>query len=295
LLDARNLPWSTDPGDFIDGRLLDGRQHRRVSLGGRPLAATFSADSRRVVTVNYLADAVQIVDAVKAKQLGAVVLRSPKAPSLARQGEALFYDAQRSHNQWFSCHTCHTDGHTNSMNFDTLYDDSFGTQKLTPTLRGVAKTGPWTWHGWQKDLGAAVSKSFVDTMYGPPPSKRDVDAVLAFLATLEHPPRPKAQDAAIARGEALFTEKARCARCHRAPLYTAGEVYDVKLDGGGSPHLKFNPPSLLGLSERGPYMHDGRARSLEEVLERYHTPHHIGGAALTDAEQRDLLAFLRSL
>ena len=293
VLHTDNLPWNTDPGDFIDGRLLDGTQHRRVALGGRPLAALFAKD--RLVIANYLSDAVQVVDSAQHKLAQTVALGGPKEAALVRQGEALFYDAKRSHNQWFSCHTCHTDGHTSGQNFDTLNDDSFGTPKLTPTLRNVAKTGPWTWHGWQKDLGASVAKSFSDTMYGPPPSKHDVQAVVAFLETLEPPPLPKKSNAAITRGAALFSEKARCARCHRPPLYTAPDVYDVKLDSGGSQYQGYNPPSLVGLSERGPFMHDGRAKTLEEVLRTWHTPRHIGGATLTDDEERDLLIFLRAL
>ena len=293
LLHTANLPWNTDAGDFIDGRLLDGVQHRRVPLDGRPLTTAFAGD--RVVVANYLSDAVHVVDVAGHKVERTITLGGPKDVSLARQGEALFYDAKRSHNQWFSCHTCHTEGHTSGMNFDTLNDDSFGTPKLTPSLRNVAKTGPWTWHGWQKDLGAAVVKSFTSTMYGPEPSKHDVQAVVAFLETLVPPPLPKADDPAAKRGAALFSEKARCARCHRPPLYTSPEIYDVKLDAGASPHQGFNPPSLIGLSERGPYLHDGRAKTLEEVLRTWHTPRHIGGAALTDDEERDLLAFLRSL
>lgn len=293
LLHTDHLPWNTDPGDFIDGRLLDGTQYQRVALGGRPLTAVFAGD--RVVVANYLSDAVNMIDVKQNKLTKSIALGRPKEPSLAREGEALFYDAKRSHNQWFSCHTCHTEGHTSGMNFDTLNDDSFGTPKLTPTLRNVTKTGPWTWHGWQKDLGAAVAKSFTDTMYGPPPSKRDVQAVLAFLETLEPPPLPKKADPAVARGADLFAEKARCARCHRPPLFMSPDVYDVKLESGGSPHEGYNPPSLIGLSDRGPFMHDGRAKSLEEVLGTWHTPRHIGGAALTPDEERDLLAFLRGM
>jgi len=295
LLHTENLPWSTAPGDFIDGRLLDGTQYRRIPLGGRPLTATFTADGNRVVVANYLVNTVQIVDIDKSKSTQTIALGGPKEPSLVRQGEALFYDAKRSHNQWFSCHTCHTEGHTSGMNFDTLNDDSFGTPKLTPTLRNVAKTGPWTWHGWQKDLGAAVKKSFMDTMYGPEPTAHDVEAVVAFLGTLEPPPLPKKSDPTVARGATIFQDKARCARCHRPPLYTTPEIYDVNLDSGGSPYEGFNPPSLLGLSDRGPYMHDGRAKTLEDVLRTWHTPRHIGGAALTEDEERDLLAFLRAL
>jgi DNA-binding beta-propeller fold protein YncE len=293
LLQTARLPWSTDPGDTIDGRLLDGKRFRRVALGGRPLSFAFTPDGGRLVVVNYLLDSLQIVDPHAATLTSTIRLGGPEAPSLARRGEALFYDARRSHNQWFSCHTCHPDGHTSSATFDTLNDDSFGTQKLAPTLRNVTKTGPWTWHGWQKDLGAAVEKSFTDTMYGPEPTKEEVQAVVAFLGTLEHPRLPATDDSAVARGAAVF-KHAGCARCHQPPLYTSPQVYDVKLDAGGGTHQGFNPPSLLGVSQRGPYLHDGRARTLDEVLEQFHTPRHIGGPTLSEDGRRDLLRFLQA-
>src|SRR5207237_8116631 len=114
---------------------------------------------------NYLLNSVQIVDATEGKLVNAMSLGGPAKPSPARRGEALFYDATRSQDQWFSCSTCHVDGHTCGQNFDTLNDGNYGNPKLTPSLRGVARTGPWTWHGWQDDLGAAVVKSYTSNMF----------------------------------------------------------------------------------------------------------------------------------
>jgi cytochrome c peroxidase len=101
-------------------------------------------------------------------------------------------------------------------------------------------------------------------------------------------------DAAV-RGQALFEGKARCARCHKGDDYTSGRNYDVKLEPDGSPYLLWNPPSLRGLHDRGPYLHDGRARSLDDMLRTHRAPEKLGGEALTDDERRDLVAFLNAL
>ena len=299
LLDAKEIPWAGgDPGDFIKDTLLK-KGLRRVPLGGRPLSPAYTADGGRVVVANYLLDVLQVVDAKSGEVVRTVALGGPEKPSAARQGEALFYDARRSHNQWFSCHTCHVDGHTCGLTFDTLNDDSYGNPKLTPTLRRVAHTGPWTWHGWQTDLGAAVTKSYTETMFGPRPTADEVKAVVAFLETLDHPPNPHRAggkpSAAAERGEKLFPGKARCARCHDGPDYTTKRNYDVKLESDGSPYDLWNPPTLRGLWERGPYLHDGRAKTLDELLRSHHSPEKLGGEKLSDAEREDLLAFLRSL
>jgi cytochrome c peroxidase len=295
LLEVGHIPWTGgDPGDLIDARLKDGEHRmRRIPLGGRPMTVV-PLDGARVAVANYLLDAVQMVDAA-GKIVQNIPLGSLERPSPARQGEALFYDATRSHNQWFSCHTCHTDGHTCGLTFDTLNDDSYGNPKLTPSLRNVEHTGPWTWHGWQKDLQAGVKKSLTETMFGPEPTADEARALVAFLATLDHPPNPNKPSAATKRGEALFHGKAKCIRCHKGEHYTSEGVYDVGLEPDGSPYRLWNPPSLRGVWERSPYLHDGRAKTLEKLLRKHHTPEKLGGEALTDQEGQDLLLFIRSL
>jgi cytochrome c peroxidase len=296
LLGADHVPWTGgEPGDLIEDSLLNGEHKmRRIPLGGRPLTVVPMGGSRLAVA-NYLLDAVQIVDAEAGKLIRSIPLGAPAKLSPARLGESLFYDATRSHNQWFSCHTCHSDGHTCGLTFDTLNDDSYGNPKLTPTLRNVTKTGPWTWHGWQKDLGAAVKKSLTETMFGPEPTAEETKALVAFLTTLDHPPNPNKTNDASKRGEALFRGKANCIRCHKGEHYTSEGLYDVGLEPDGSPYRTWNPPSLRGVWERGPFLHDGRAPTLDAVLQKHHAPEKLGGEALTDEERKDLIAFLQSL
>jgi cytochrome c peroxidase len=302
VLEASALPWTGgDPGDFVHENLTRGDgKLRRLPVEGRPLALAFLPESSQAVVANYLLDAVQLVDVRAARVVRTIYLGGPAKADLARQGEALFYDARRSHNQWFSCHTCHVDGHTCGLNFDTLNDDSYGNPKLTPTLRGVTRTGPWTWHGWQKDLAAAVRKSYTETMFGPEPTGEQLRAVVAYLATLEHPPNPHRGPGGqlsepARRGQALFEGKAKCARCHPSPEYTSEHLHDVKLEPDGSPYERWNPPSLRGLWERGPYLHDGRSATLDDLLQGPHAPEKVGGTVLTPAERRDLIAFLEAL
>jgi cytochrome c peroxidase len=119
--------------------------------------------------------------------------------------------------------------------------------------------------------------------------------MLAFFETLEQPPNPHKRDEAVTRGEKLFRGKAACARCHKGEEYTSTSNYDVGVEDDGSPYDKWNPPSLRGLWDRGPYMHDGRAETLDELLKWHHAPEKLGGEELTPAERKDLIAFLRSL
>ncbi len=285
LLKADAIPWNAgDPGDFLDPTLQQDANFRRIPLGGRPMALVYRGKHDVAVIANYLLDAVQVVNLPTGK-MRTIPLGSPKEKSPARQGETLFYDARRSHNQWFSCHTCHVDGHTCGLNFDTLNDDSYGTPKLTPSLFNVTKTGPWTWHGRQKDLGAGVAKSFTTTMFGPQPTKAETAAMLAFLDTLTPPPRIVLRQARRSTAAANRCSRTRpvafAAICQT--FTTSPGVYDVRsLEAEGSPYKLWNPPSLLGLYDRGPYLHDGRARTLDDVLRKHHTPESLGGDKLTE-------------
>src|SRR4029079_13227362 len=90
-------------------------------------------------------------------------------------------------------HACHYDGHTNAVTMDTRNDGRFGNFKTVLSLRNVTRTGPWTWHGWQKDLNAAMNKSFTDTLKGKPLTGDETKAVIAFLDTLTSPPSPYRQ------------------------------------------------------------------------------------------------------
>jgi cytochrome c peroxidase len=291
--------WSPgDAGDFMDIDLeQDGARLRRVPVGGRPVALGFVEGTELVAVANYLLDSVQIIDATRGEVIKQIPLGGPQRPSLERRGEALFYDARRSHHQWFSCHTCHTDGHTSGRLFDTLNDDSYGNAKLTPSLRGVARTGPYTWHGWQEQLEEAVHKSLVDTMFGKQqPTKDEVQALSAFLATLDHPPNPRKGAAAVNNGRDLFLGKAGCVRCHGGEEYATPRNYALRQSvDDNSGYELWNPPSLRGVVDRGPFLHNGRAETLDELLRVHHVPEKLGGEALTPDERTDLIAFLRSL
>jgi DNA-binding beta-propeller fold protein YncE len=290
------------PGDHINADLLKDRERfDRIPLGGWPMAVRYSKRGDQVYIANYLLNAIQVVDMANRKLTRTIALGSAPTPSLARQGEAIFYDAGRSLDQWYSCHSCHYDGHSDAVTMDTKNDGRFGNSKAVLSLRGSAETGPWFWHGTVADFDAALRQSLTDTMLGKPPTNEDVAAVAAFLKTLKLPPNPHRQSAdlkeAITRGEVVFhSEKAGCARCHPAPLFTDGKKHDVGLGSKGDVYQGYNPPSLRGVFDRIVYLHDGRAKSLEEVLKGSHNPAKVtGNGELSDQEMKDLLVYLRSL
>jgi hypothetical protein len=184
---------------------------------------------------------------------------------------------------------------------DTMNDGTPFTFKTVLPLQQLDRTGPWTWHGWQTDLTAAMKHSLKTTMVGKEGSDEDAQALIAFLSTLELPPNPnRATDDAsaesIARGEQIFRgPKGACADCHSGPRYTDGEIHDLQGGQAAVAYVGFNTPSLLGVFRKVQLMHDGKASSLEELLRGPHAPERVRGEPLTEAELSDLVRFLKTL
>jgi YVTN family beta-propeller protein len=289
--------------DHIEPELLkDQDRFDRIELGGRPMGLEIAKDDRTVYVANYLDNSVQVVDLASRKLLRSIPLGGPAEPSLARQGEAIFYDARRSLDQWYSCHTCHYDGGTNSVPTDTTNDGTAFTFKTVLPLYHLHETGPWTWHGWQTDLHAAMKKSLTETMLGPQPTDDDVAAMLAYFETLQPPPNPfrnkdGSLNEAAERGKEIFeSDRAACASCHSGPYLTDGQVHDVGLGSRRDRYDGYNTPTLRGLYQRVKLLHDGRADSLEALLTGPHAPERVAGAGkLSDDEIKDLVEYLKSL
>lgn len=303
VIDFGSIPWPKgDPGDFLPAAMQKGRSSfRRIELGGRPQAVEFVGE-RTVVVSNYFSNSLQVVDLDARDVTKTISLGGPSEPSLARRGEFIFYDADRSMHSWYSCHTCHTDGHTAGQVFDTRNDKSFGTPKLTPSLRGVSDTGPWTWHGWQTDLHDAMKRSLSESMATKLPiTDEDAEAMVAYLKTLDHPSNPRAStsDMALAKkidfGRALFSGKGGCASCHTGSQFTSEDKFDGKVEDKKDRDPNYNPPTLRGLASRRRFLHTGKARSLDAVLTKYHRPEDLVGETLSDEEREALVEYLKSL
>jgi cytochrome c peroxidase len=264
----------------------------RTTVGRRPTAMAAGPDAETVFVADTLDDTISVVGIHTGIRRAVIPLGPSPSPSSADRGERLFYDAKLSHDGWLSCHSCHTDGHTNGRLSDTLGDGSYGAPKRVPSLLGVATTGPWSWTGNVQHLEDQVRKSITTTLNGADPTDTEVGALTAFLRSLPPPPataQARLGDATITHGREVFGRE--CTTCHAPPHYTSRGRYDVGLtDEVGN--RRFNPPSLCGIGQRERLLHDARADSLDDLLRRHHHP---PGATLTDRDIADVIAFLRTL
>jgi hypothetical protein len=141
--------------------------------------------------------------------------------------------------------------------------------------------------------------------------RRTPDRVTPKLAALHYyqlsipAPKPRSDSydhPAAARGEALFSGKAACSRCHVPPLYTEpgwamhkGEEIGIdNFQANRSPDKMYRTTPLKGLFVRAKpgFYHDGRFADYQAVVDHYDQHFHLG---LSAPEKADLIEFLKSL
>ena len=267
-----------------------------IEVGTGPTAVAFSPSSKMLVVANRFDDTLSWIDVDQKEVTHTTSLGSTPPVDVLRLGERLFHDATLAHDGWMSCSSCHVRGHTNGQLNDNLSDDSFGAPKRVLTLLGNAGTEPLAWNGSKKTMREQIEASITLTMQGPRElSDEEIDALSTYVKSL--PPAPSLSEArgnrdaqSISRGEAVF-KRQDCSRCHQPPLYTSPDLYDVGFEDEEG-NREFNPPSLRGVSQRGPYFHDNRASSLNEVFQKYQ---HQVSQDTSDQDLADLIHFLQSL
>ena len=132
-------------------------------------------------------------------------------------------------------------------------------------------------------------------------------ALRAYQFSLETPKaRAGTFDAAAAsRGRAVFIGVAKCSSCHTGSaltdvnegvLHTPAEVGQDAAYAQRSGTKKYRTTPLRGLSNppqlKGPYFHDGKAKTLDEVVDHYVK---LKGLQLTARQKADLIEYLKSL
>ena len=133
-------------------------------------------------------------------------------------------------------------------------------------------------------------------------------ALQAYQLSIAAPAAPEGSfdPAAAARGQALFEGAAACSGCHSGPeftdanerLHSPDEVVSEPEPAGVPSYASrsatkmYRTAPLKGLWQHPPYFHNGTAATLAEVVATYDARQGLG---LTDAEQADLVAYLKSL
>jgi DNA-binding beta-propeller fold protein YncE/mono/diheme cytochrome c family protein len=287
------------------------RRFKFKADGPRGVVAT----NDRVYAVCHFADALievpfteKRVVRAKVTPLNGTALADLKSDPVLR-GEMLFNDGTKCFQNWQSCASCHPDARVDGLNWD-LMNDSIGNPKQSKSLYLSGVTPPTMITGIRKDMKHCNRAGFRHIQFCAVPEE-DTLCIDAYVMAMKAQVSPWARAeyaAAVARGKAIFDspDKADCARCHKPELYFTASVdpndgskaplYDLGLGTRDEKGQTFDVPSLNEVWRTAPYLYDGRAKTLREVL-TVHNPEDYHGITqdLTEQELSDLEIYVLSL
>lgn len=271
---------------------------RRIPLGGNGPRNLVLAGNTAYVP-EYFSDTLGIIDLANSDRPGvsSIALGPEKPISMIRLGERLFNDASMCFQKWQSCATCHPDARVDGLNWDLL-NDGLGNPKNTKSMLLAHQTPPTMSLGVRDKAETAVRSGIKYIQFVVRPES-DAEAIDEYLKSLQPVPSPYLLNGALGesaqRGTKVF-EQAGCATCHPAPLYTNLGQVNVGTGKDREADKPFDTPTLIESWRTAPYLHDGRAATMKDVLKKYNSGDQHGvTSTLTEEQLDDLAAFVLSL
>jgi YVTN family beta-propeller protein len=284
----------------------------RIPVGHDPRGVVFSRDGSRLLVANRLDDTISVIDARTNRVARTVQLAGPAQVSVLRHGEQTFYTSRYSFQGQIGCASCHIDSTFDGLTWD-LEPDGFGRDIVdNRLLEDLSGTEPFKWNGGNPNLptecGPRTEKYFWR-------SENYDDLTLTDLVVYVRalPLRPNrwrlpahATTPAQERGKALFersvdkfgnpiSEGNRCSNCHSGPKGTSQKSFDVGTGKATDNSGLLDTPQLMNVSLTAPYLHDGSAKTLEEIWTVFNPADRHGRTNdLTKDELNDLIEYLRT-
>ncbi|TWU45319.1 Lactonase, 7-bladed beta-propeller [Novipirellula aureliae] len=271
---------------------------KRVKLKGIG-PRSLVVDEQVVYVGNYFSDAIEIVRSSSTGHTESDLLQlgSQQAITPERLGEIYFNDSALCFQNWLSCATCHPDARTDGLNWD-LMNDGIGNPKNVKSMLYAHKTPPAMWLGVRADAETAVRAGIRHIQFSVRPEE-DALAIDAYLKSLKPIPSPHLVDGRLSdsamRGEILF-EQVGCAYCHPSPLFTDFRLHDAGFTSGPDEGKPVDVPHLIEAWRTAPYLHDGRAATMKDVVTTFEHGNSRGKLSeLSEDQIDDLVEYLLSL
>ena len=285
----------------------------RIPVGRNPRGVLLSQDGKRLYVANRLDDDISVIDTSTDKVVSTLDLGGPKTVNALRRGEQLFFTADYAFQGQFGCANCHLDATIDGLQWD-LEPDGFGKDIVdNRSLEDLAGTEPFKWNGGNPDMptecGPRTEKYFYRSQSYTPQELTDL---VTFVYSLPYRPnRYRLPDGELTpaqeRGKAIFErtknksgkpipENNQCAYCHSGPKYTNQQQVDVGTGKSTDRSPVIDVPQLPNVIYSAPYLHDGSARSLEEIWTVFN-PKDTHGVSndLRKEELNDLVEYLKTL
>ncbi len=285
----------------------------RIPVGHNPRGVLLSKDGRRLYVANRLDDDIAVIDTSSGKVVSTIDLGGPKTINPLRRGERVFFTANYAFQGQFGCSNCHLDSTIDGLQWD-LEPDGFGKDIVdNRSLEDLAGTEPFKWNGGNPDMptecGPRTEKYFFRSQsFGD----RDLTDLVTFVYSLPYRPnRYRLANGELTpaqeRGKAIFErtidkngkpipQSNQCAYCHSGPKFTNQQQVSVGTGKSTDRSPVLDVPHLRNVAYSAPYLHDGSARSLEEIWTVFN-PKDTHGVSndLTKDELNDLIEYLKTL
>ncbi len=275
--------------------LVDIRE--RVRLPGNGPRALAAAGGKVYVGM-YFTDALAVLNpSATTRTYPTIALGPATTPSPVRRGEILFHDAVLCFQAWQSCTSCHPDSRADGLNWDLL-NDGMGNPKQTKNMTMAHKTPPSMMTGIRDSAEVAVRSGIRHIQFAVRPEEdaRAIDEYLKSLTPAPSPHRVRGRLSDSARRGGKVFRKAGCAACHPPPLYTSLEAFDVGTGTDMDKDKAYDTPALVEVWRTAPYLVDGRAATIREVLTLFNAADRHGvTSGLSEKDLEDLESFVLSL
>jgi len=209
-----------------------------------------------------------------------------------------FFNGTATNPNRVTCNSCHP--HTFASG---LKHPNTATSKQAQSFFDLGSTGPWLWQGTVPSLALKTRNLFVKHgMIGgvldPEAGQLLTDFQVSGTKVPVSPfldadgnPSPPAEN-----GKIIFEGKANCSSCHTAPLYIPVPPMQPNIiEGVGVGLNPDNVPSLRGVWSSAPYLWNGSAATLRDVIVNNPGDKHGTTSTLTQQEIDDLVEFLKTL
>ncbi len=297
------LQIKADPAKKSDlkydlGALWGAGLLKEIELPGQgPRGISLSPDGKTVAVGAYFAGEVYFIDAVGSTLKSTAKLGIQPEENQVRSGERTFYDASTTTQKWLSCASCHPDGRADGLDWD-MPNDGIGNTKNTKSMLDVFDTPPAMWRGIRESAHVGVTAGFKYIKFKEP-TQKEIDDVSAYIKSLSEEPSPYANKdgtmtADAVAGKAIFESKeTKCSYCHSGEFYTNLKSHDVGTKDILDPDGLYYTPTLKELWRTAPYLHDGSAETIRDVLTTKNVGDKHGVTShLTDEQISQLEAYI---
>ena len=287
---------------------------KRIHTGANPKGIALSPDGKLLYVAEMLDDKIGVINTENLEKVSSIDLGGPGRITVARRGRRLFNNSSHTFQNQYCCYTCHPDMHEDGLVYNMSGKDMGKNVTNTMTLRDISETAPFKWSGTNptvyKQDGIRFSTFLTRTESF---SYKDLDALTAYILTgiknppnLQYNPEGKLTEAEL-RGKEIFErtkdnygkeipEANRCITCHTPPYYTNRKLAYVQTLASTDDSILFDTPHLNDVYASAPYLHDGRAATLEEIWTKYGKNDKHGVVNdMTKIQLNDLIDYLKSL